>query len=824
MTDREWIIRIQECIRSDDRQCMDALKQAEVTSSGLEQYRFSVACRMLLYWFRYRSGSITKTDFYSSLRSFLLVWNTDLVLSDLYIEANQYGLIQNHDTGNVIVNYNTPHYLNDRFLKAAYMQEGISETSSSFVQYDLSTSPFIASLTGFTQYKSMAQKLAVTGALKTPDGYTTLIAMLTGGGKSLVTQTVSYQKGEGLTLVIVPTISLMLDQERNAKSIIHSDTANEIFSYYSQKDMTAFLSALDNRLARILFVSPEALIRNHILRNAILKANQSQYIKNLIVDEAHIITEWGASFRVDYQCLDSFQRILLADNPSLRTYLMSATYSKETVRQLQHFYSNDERWIEIRCDRLRHEPRYCIVKANGYRDRLHKLEELVGVLPRPMIIYVNAPDTADRVQEHLRNFGISNTRVFTGLTSNSEREKLIRQWANQDFDLMIATCAFGVGVDKKDVRTVLHLYVPENPDKYYQEAGRGGRDGLPCLSIILYTEEDIDKAFNRMQKVLKTDKLSGRWFSMLQSPKTIRKTGYILIDTSVKPSYNDTDGFWTDVHDTDIGWNVYVLLLLRRKSLIDILDVTFENNRYLFKIRLADYTINTPSDDSNALFETVRKDEWDKVYREYEQMRSSLRKADRTCWSEMFNEVYHLTEEYCAGCNAHSNIINEETVHFPLLQSIPALPQPCDQRIAAMMDHAQQMLIISDLDELQALILHIVKSGIGGIVCEQRHEEIDHIVLSMHTDFECLLMHQRGFYDLSSKGQFYLTGSLLIVLPDDEYEILKLYETAQKLCRCCQTKVIYIACQDHFLAKRGKRLSEMTDGPCKQAYLLMKGE
>lgn len=98
---------------------------------------------------------------------------------------------------------------------------------------------------------------------------------------------------------------------------------------------------------------------------------------------------------------------------------------------------------------------------------------------------------------------------------------------------------------------------------------------------------------------------------MLQSHKTIRKTGYILIDTSVKPSYNETDGFWTEVHDTDIGWNVYVLLLLRRKSLIDILDVTFENNRYLFKIRLLDYTINTPSDDSNTLFETVRKEEWD---------------------------------------------------------------------------------------------------------------------------------------------------------------------------------------------------------------------
>ena len=132
-----------------------------------------------------------------------------------------------------------------------------------------------------------------------------------------------------------------------------------------------------------------------------------------------------------------------------------------------------------------------------------------------------------------------------------------------DFDLMIATCAFGVGVDKKDVRTVLHTYIPENPNKYYQEAGRGGRDGLPCLSTIIYTNQDVDSAFNFVSKVITTEKLIGRWFSMLLSNKTqpLHNSQY-LIDTYVKPKYNSNEEFIDSISSQDINWNVYVICLL----------------------------------------------------------------------------------------------------------------------------------------------------------------------------------------------------------------------------------------------------------------------
>ena len=105
--------------------------------------------------------------------------------------------------------------------------------------HNLITNSYIRELTGFKSFKSNEQKLAVTGALRTPEGYTTLVSMTTGGGKSLITQTVSYQ-GDGLTLVIVPTISLMMDQYSNAKNIIKSNTDEEIFYYHSDSDLKAF--------------------------------------------------------------------------------------------------------------------------------------------------------------------------------------------------------------------------------------------------------------------------------------------------------------------------------------------------------------------------------------------------------------------------------------------------------------------------------------------------------------------------------------------------------------------------------------------------------
>lgn len=820
MTEKELTGWVENCIRTGQRK-MDVFEDLETSSEGVLQYKYSVAHRMLKYWFIYMDGKITAEDFSSSLRSYLLVWNTDIFLPNFEIPPdNPYGLQHNEQTGRTYVRYCTPNYLRDSFFKAAYMQ-GTWQQTQQQCPYNLQTNPFIYGLTGFPHYKTIEQKLAVSGALKTPDGYTTLVAMSTGGGKSLVTQTIAYQKDFGLTIVIVPTISLMIDQERNAKEIIHRDTSQEIFSYYSNKTdgLEPFFQAMKQKKARILFVSPEALMKNEQLRTVLHKANETdQYIQNLIIDEAHMIIDWGTSFRMDYQCMDIFQQQLLTSNPQLRTFLLSATYSKEAVQQLRDFYSHNQQWIELRCDRLRKEPRYCVIRAENYTDRRRKLHELVALLPRPMIIYVNSPDTADRVQKELQEQGITNTKTFTGRTSNEKREQLIKQWIDQEFDLMIATCAFGVGVDKKDIRTVLHLYVPENPNKYYQEAGRGGRDGLPCLSVMLYTDEDVDTAFHRMEKVLTTSKLSGRWFSMLKSGRTKRYQGELWLDTSVRPDYNDTDDCFSDASNSDISWNVYVILFLRRNYLLTIQDVVYQEERYIFKIIVNDTEILKPSERATDIFEHSRTKEWEQIQQDFHLMRRHLDRRDQMCWSEMFNDVYHLTEGYCSGCNKHEDVIDEESRKLPLRHRVPMIEKEIASTICDIMNNAGEMLVLVEPSEQQQLCCQLIADGIDGVVFPNNRFTITEVAKGKNAS--CSLMSLEEFFQLKDDSPYYLSGSTLVFLPTEEHLILRTIETAQNLRRGVPAKIIFATSEDCVLQRINRRLSELVDGPCKQEYVI----
>ena len=324
---------------------------------------------------------------------------------------------------------------------------------------------------------------------------------------------------------------------------------------------------------RSLCILMEALIKNEVFKQVIETVNNSGYLKNLIIDEAHIVIEWGNFFRIDYQCLEPWRNNLYEKNSKLKTVLLSATYEKNTVNILKSMFVSGDKWIEIRCDALRREPRFELVTATSFRDKNEKTRELLRCLPRPMIVYVMRPDQAENIKEIAADIGISNVETFTGKTKPDDRSRIIDEWAENKFDIMVATSAFGVGVDKSDVRTVLHLYVPDNPNAYYQELGRGGRDGLPCLSVMcVYPEEDLESAFVMTDKVLGSDKILGRWDSMLNSHTSTRGIDYYTLDTSVKPNYNSVD-YAEDASTVDQKWNIYVILLLRRYNMIKILDM-----------------------------------------------------------------------------------------------------------------------------------------------------------------------------------------------------------------------------------------------------------
>lgn len=450
--------QIQECIQKIFNNELGGISKECTSTNAMPKYQYMTAYRLSKFIVMYRKKQISRDDLLISLRNYLLLFKTAVRLpDDIDITDNEYGLRYDAD-GLCYATLNLPEYLNEDIVKQGFMDDYVEKANST--KYFLGVTPNIYRLTGYTQFKSLRQKLAVTGALNMPDGYTALISLPTGGGKSLITQTMAYQKGDGLTITVVPTVSLALDQVRVAKKNIKIAKEDEIACYYSdlsKEDKISIINRIKSHTLRLLFISPEALIKNELFKQTIDAANESGYLKNLVIDEAHIVIEWGNFFRVDYQCLEPWRNNLFSVNSKLRTVLLSATYEKNTVKVLQSMFSTPEKWIEIRCDALRREPRFDLVIANSFRDKNSKIKELLKCLPRPMIVYVMRPDQADKIKEIANEIGITNIETFTGRTKSDERSRIIDEWSDNEFDIIIATSAFGVGVDKSDVRTVLLL-------------------------------------------------------------------------------------------------------------------------------------------------------------------------------------------------------------------------------------------------------------------------------------------------------------------------------------------------------------------------------
>ena len=815
MTNQDIICKVQDFYDAPDLTTNSAaMFDSDNTCSA-------VAVRMLNAYQRFMSWQTAENriEFECSLRNYLLFLKTDITIKGYELtQPNRFGLMMNHSKGSIYANLDFPQYVNDSFVRTVFDSQPVQEAVTDKEIKEIN--PYIYKLTNkkFRTFKSIEQQLAVMGSLRVPAGYTAMVAMSTGGGKSLVTQTVSYQYEDSLTVIIVPTISLMLDQQRNTSSIIEPENKSEITYYHSGCNADELVSALEEKRVRMLFVSPEALIKNIKIQNSIFKANSQGYLKNLVIDEAHIIIEWGASFRVDFQCLDSFRRLLINDNPYLRTFLLSATFSKKTVDSLKMFYSDNDRWIEIRLDTLRKEPRFDIIKCRSYTEKHNRIKELVCKLPRPMIIYVNSPDDAEKIRSELSEYGFNNTRVFTGRTGSADREHIINEWVNDKFDLMIATCAFGVGVDKKDVRTVIHSYVPSGPDQYYQECGRGGRDGLPCLSVMLYTDDDIKAAMSMTQKVLTVEKMCGRWFSMLNSRKANIQLDSIVIDTSVKPNYNDTDYFYVEVNNADITWNVYVILLLRRARLIKITDVKYDAERYIFNIELIDKRIRFNNEQTVALFNKVRDDESKSIYSEINELVSKLRRVGKSCWSSMFNDIYLLTDEYCAGCNNHNSVRAEKRKSFPLKKPVFYPLSSPTGKLCDIMTGTKEMLVICEKSP-DEIIKELFNAGADIIVMPDESDYASEILNNKIIYPTQFCMGYNEFFELSRiNSYYYLSGTVVFCIGNDE-------ELANKVLNISSGKEynrVFVVNSDFYVPKRGKKISELINGSCKFDYIIKK--
>lgn len=301
----------------------------------------------------------------------------------------------------------------------------------------------------------------------------TLGLMPTGGGKSITFQVPALAK-EGMCLVITPLIALMKDQVQNLKK--RGIKALAIYSGMSRQDIIITLENCIFGNYKFLYISPERL-DTEIFRTKL----QKMHISMITVDESHCISQWGYDFRPAYLKIAEIRELL----PDVPVLALTATATPEVVKDIQarlHFRHKNV----FRMSFERNNLAYIVRKTeNKTAELLHILRSMPG----SAIIYARNRRRTKEITELLNNEHITADFYHAGL---DDATKDIRQhrWQSGESRVMVATNAFGMGIDKPDVRIVIHMDLPDSIEAYFQEAGRAGRDGQKAYAVILYAKSD----------------------------------------------------------------------------------------------------------------------------------------------------------------------------------------------------------------------------------------------------------------------------------------------------------------------------------------------
>lgn len=326
---------------------------------------------------------------------------------------------------------------------------------------------------GYDTFRPMQEKIIC----HTIDGGDSLVLMPTGGGKSLCFQ-ISALAMDGMAVIVSPLISLMKDQVEALKANgIAAEALNSSNDEGKNRDITN--RCLEGKV-KLLYISPERLVSGmmHLLQ----KTNVSLFA----IDEAHCISSWGHDFRPEYTQL----RLLRELFPSVPIMALTATADKITKQDiLKQLNIEDAQTFIGSFDR----PNLSLDVKRGYsaREKLRSIVELIRHHSGESgIIYCLARKTTEELAEKLKKEGIAAGVYHAGLP-NSERNRVQDDFVADRVQVICATIAFGMGIDKSNVRFVVHYNLPKSIESFYQEIGRGGRDGLPCETVLYYNLGDI---------------------------------------------------------------------------------------------------------------------------------------------------------------------------------------------------------------------------------------------------------------------------------------------------------------------------------------------
>lgn len=442
--------------------------------------------------------------------------------------------------------------------------------------------PFLSAIDpSITRYKTPGQRSAVRSALALPAGATLVVNLPTGAGKTLAMLAAAETAARGMTSVlVVPTVALALDHERRYAAYHPDAPPTAYHGGLTAAAKTAFIQRLHQGEQRVIFTNPEAVVTS--LARPLSIAARGGRLALLAIDEAHVVGAWGDGFRPHFHSLAGLRTHLLHEtleqgHPEFKTILATATLTEDTLSLLQALFGKPGPFLHVAAPVVRPEPSFWRTTELDTSARNARLLEAVRHLPRPAIVYTtlrqeqNAPPgalTPRRLATLLEAEGFKRLALVDGDSSTDHRERVLRGLRQEvdapaQFDLVVATSAFGLGIDIPDIRAVVHACVPESLDRYYQEVGRGGRDGGASLSLVISSTDD-ERVAERLASptYLTPGRARERWEAMLDAGVHLDGDTYRLPLTAVSGRVKQNSEY-------NEKWNLLTISLMARVGAVE---------------------------------------------------------------------------------------------------------------------------------------------------------------------------------------------------------------------------------------------------------------